>query len=208
MASSIYPHMGFLVIVFWALSAMALRAGLVREGKKGLSASVIFAISVALSFIPVSGLNLSGFVLSFIPVFSSGSLFIAAMMLTRLWSGKDPLNNNEWLILLIAGGSYTLVLMVSALGLIPYDLYAAGYGDKWFIGLLALGASALALWGSVLAWWLLATPALWWMEAVPGGNINDTLTDVLFLVLCLVILVNRLLAGKLAGLRKPRGALR
>ncbi|KKM47167.1 hypothetical protein LCGC14_1558960, partial [marine sediment metagenome] len=201
-------HMGFLLIVFWALSAMALRARLVREGRYGLSASVILSVSIIVSFVPLWGLSLSGFVLSFIPVFSSGSLFIAIILLTRLWSGKDPLNNNEWLILLIAGGSYTLVLMVSALGLIPYDLYAAGYGDKWFIGLLALGASALALWGSVLAWWLLATPALWWMEAVPGGNINDTLTDVFFLVLCLVLLVKRLLAGKLAALRKPRGALR
>ncbi len=204
MASSIYPHMGFLLIIFWTLSAMAHRAGLVREGEKGLSATVIFAISVALSFIPVSGLTLSGFVLSFIPEFSSGSLFIAVMFLIRLWSGKDPLNNNEWLVLLIAGGTYTLVLMASALGLIPYDLYAAGYGDKWLVALLALGASALALWGSVLAWWLLAAPALWWMEAVPGGNLNDTLTDVFFLVLCLVLLVNRLLARKLPGLRKPR----
>ena len=196
--------MGFLLIIFWTLSAMAHRAGLVREGEKGLSATVIFAISVALSFIPVSGLTLSGFVLSFIPEFSSGSLFIAVMFLIRLWSGKDPLNNNEWLVLLIAGGTYTLVLMASALGLIPYDLYAAGYGDKWLVALLALGASALALWGSVLAWWLLAAPALWWMEAVPGGNLNDTLTDVFFLVLCLVLLVNRLLARKLPGLRKPR----
>ncbi len=198
MASCIYPHMGFLIIVFWALSALAHRAALVREGNLGLSACVIFAISALLSFIPISGLTLSGFVLSFIPGFSSGSLFIAIMFLIRLWSGKDPLKEREWFLLLITGGAYTLLLMASALGLIPYDLYAAGYGNSWFIALLALGASALAMWGSVLTWWLLATPALWWMEAVPGGNINDTLTDVFFLVLCLVILTQKLL-----GLRKP-----
>jgi len=199
MASSIYPHMGFLLIVFWALSAMALRAGLVREGRYGLSASIILAVSIIVSFVPLGGLNLSGFVLSFIPVFSSGSLFIAIIFLIRIYSGKDPLKEREWLVLLGAGGFYTLLIMVSALGLIPYDLYAAGYGQMWFIGLLALCAGALALWGSVLAWWLIATPALWWMEAVPSGNINDTLTDVFFLVLCLVIL-----ARKLPGLRKPR----
>ena len=90
--------------------------------------------------------------------------------------------------------------MVSALGILPFDLYSAGYGEIWFLGLLALSAVALALWGSVLTWWLIAAPALWWIEAVPSGNINDTLTDVFFLVLCLVLLTRKLL-----GLRKPKG---
>ena len=72
------------------------------------------------------------------------------------------------------------------------------YGRTWKLW-VAVGISALALWGSVLTLWLIATPALWWMEAVPGGNINDTLTDFFFLVLCLV-----LLSRKLAGLRKPK----
>ena len=134
-------------------------------------------------------------------MFSSGSLFIAIIFLIRIYSGKDPLSQREWLLLLGAGGVYTLVLMFSALGLLPFDLYAlgyGGYGQRWFIALLALCAGGLAMWGSVLAWWLIAACALWLAGAVPSGNINDTLTDVFFLVLCLVIL-----ARKLPGLRKP-----
>ncbi len=200
MASTLYPHMGFLLVMFWALSALAHRLEIVRQGKKGISAAAILAVSFSLSFTPIAGLSFSGFVLSFIPVFSSGSLFIATMFLIKLYKGRNPIKEREWTVLIMAGGLYTLTLMVSALGILPFDLYSAGYGEIWFLGLLALSAGALALWGSVLTWWLIAAPALWWIEAVPSGNINDTLTDFFFLVLCLVLLTRKLL-----GLRKPKG---
>ncbi len=200
MVSTLYPHMGFLLIMFWALSSLAHRFGIVRQGNKGISAAAILAVSLFLSFTPIAGLSFSGFVLSFIPVFSSGSLFIAAMFIIKLYKGRDPIKEREWTVLLIAGGLYTLTLLLSALGILPFDLYSAGYGQRWFLGLLALTAGALALWGWVLTWWLIAAQALWWIEAVPSGNINDTLTDVFFLVLCLVLLFRKLL-----GLRKPKG---
>lgn len=199
MASTLYPHMGFLLIMFWALSALAHRFEIVRQGKKGISAAAILAVSLSLSFTPIAGLSFSGLVLSFIPVFSSGSLFIATMFIIKLYKGRAPIKEREWTVLLIAGGLYTLTLLLSALGILPFDLYSAGYGQRWFMGLLALTAGALALWGSMLTWWLIAAQALWWIEAVPSGNINDTLTDVFFLVLCLVLLTRKLL-----GLRKSK----
>ena len=192
MASELYPYTGFLVMMFWALLELAHRFEIVREANKIVTFCITLAVSVALSFTPLNGISLSAFVLSFIPVFSSASLFVAIIFIIKLYSGKDPIKEREWSLLLIAGGGYTLVLMLSALGLIPFDLYSAGYGDIWFMGFLALSTLALALRSSQLTWWLLAAPALWWIEAVPSGNINDALTDVCFLVLCIVIFTRRL----------------
>ena len=199
MVSTVFPYIGTLVMAFWALSALALRAGVLTRDRALSGAAMIGAASVVICLVPLGGLTPAGLILSFIPVFSVGSILLAVLMSMLLWGGTSPFSERQWFVFLLAGAIYGLVLVLSALGIFSFDLYAAGYGQKWFIGLLALGAGGLAIWGSTLAWWPVAACALWMAGAVPSGNLHDLLTDVFFLGACIWLLANRLLDLRKSG---------
>ena len=198
MLSTVFPYIGFFCIAFWALSAMALRTGALKQENALSGAAGVAAASLVIGLVPIGGLSLAGLILSFIPVFSVGSILLAIIMSMRLWVKGDPLGQKEWFVFLLAGSIYGLVLVLSALGIFSFDLYAAGYGQRWFIVLLALGAACLAIWGSTLAWWPVAACALWLAGAAASANLHDLLTDVFFLAAACWMLLNRLL-----DLRKP-----
>lgn len=199
MLSTVFPYIGFFCIAFWALSAIALRTGLASRQQALAGAAGVAAASLVIGLVPIGGLTLAGLILSFIPSFSVGSILLAVLMCMRLWGGQDPLNSREWTVFVVAGAIYGLVLVLSALGIFSFDLYAAGYGQRWFIALLALGAGGLAIWGSALAWWPVAACALWLAGAVASANLHDLLTDVFFLAACIWLLLNRLLDLRKSG---------
>lgn len=205
MLENIFPYIGFISVAFWALSAIALRSGIARKDNALAGASVVALVTLLISTTPIGGLSFGSIVLSFIPVFSVGSILLAIVMSLKLWRGpvKDPLSSREWTVFLLAGSAYSLVLVLAALGILPFDLYAAGYGNKGLIAFHALCAIALALRGSPLTWWPVAACVLWLAGAVPSGNIHDLLTDVFFLAACMALLIKRLPIG-LQSLRKPR----
>ena len=200
MLENIFPYIGFFCMAFWALSALALRTGLLKKRDRSLSgAAGVAAATLVLCLVPIGGLTPAGLILSFIPVFSVGSILLAALMSMRLWGKGDPLGQKEWFVFLLAGAIYGLVLVMSALGIFSFDLYSAGYGQRWFIVLLALCAACLAIWGSTLVWWPVAACALWLAGAVASANLHDLLTDVFFLAACTWLLANRLLDLRKSG---------
>lgn len=198
--SSLFPHLGSFMLAFWAISALALRYCLVRrQGGPGNMGGIVAVgtISAIACFTPLKGgLSLSNYFLSFVPWVSAGTLFLVTTSLLALWRKKDPLTPKERLALQWTGLTYGLLLLLSALGFMPWDLYAAGYGQSWLMAALFTATVATAASGSTLALWPIAAAALWLAGALPSGNIHDCLTDALLPMLCAARIIKDRVRGK------------
>ncbi len=79
----------------------------------------------------------------------------------------------------------------SYLGLVPYDLYALGYGfSPWFVFMAII--TLLLVWaGNPLSLIFLAAIAAFNLKLLPSGNFFDYLTDGFLLILSVGVLVSR-----------------
>lgn len=190
-------HIGPWLMVIWFLSAIFKR----YAGKKPIKKAIALALAATvISFTPLGQLSLAEYILSFLPSFSGGSIFIFILLIARNLFNKNLLYDREETYFLIAGAGYTSILTLSSLGILPFDLYSYGYGDTWVIALLLFIAVFLIIAGSNIIWWVIVAQALWVFSIIPSGNLHDALTDFVFLIACVSMLALR---GR--GLLKPGG---
>jgi hypothetical protein len=100
----------------------------------------------------------------------------------------------------------SLGLFLSYLGLVPYDLYALGYGfSSWFVVMAAVTLLTV-WWGNPLSLIFLASIAAFNLELLPSGNFFDYLTDGFLLVLSVGVLVTFAFNHRRSQARLVKGA--
>jgi hypothetical protein len=182
----VVPFLLVALVVYYLSS----RAGIKR--KKWHSAFILM-VSACLAFIPFSGLSLAEYLLSFNPNFSIGSLALIIVLLIPYFFNRPIIEDKNLLSYCFWNIGLSLVVFFSYLGLVPFDLYALGYGfSSWFIFMAAV--TLLLVWsGNPLSLVFLASIAAFNLKVLPSGNFFDYLTDGFLLILSVGVLVSHAL---------------
>jgi uncharacterized membrane protein len=149
---------------------------------------LVLAMSAVITLTPIDGLSLADYLLSLNPNFSIGSLALVVVLLWPKIMGKPLLSDiNLWIFCLWNIVS-SLVLFLSSLGFIPYDMYAWGYHfSPWFI-IIAL-ITLITVWSwNPLSVIFIAYIAVFNLRLLPSANFFDYITDGFLLLMSLGML--------------------
>lgn len=162
--------------------------GIQFTNRKGLF-FVILAISVLLTILPISGVTVSGYLLSLVPSYSLGSLFLLMLVVMREFNGTFPLSRKEALFFLLWNVSVSLLLYASTLGIISPDLYRQGYQFSSWLLIPAGIAIALFLIQSTLGFLFAGYIVCFHLGLFPSRNFFDGITDPLLFLFSSSILI-------------------
>jgi hypothetical protein len=169
--------------------------------KKLLHEIIILYVAAFITFIPIGGLSLGDYLLSFNPNYSIGSV---ALVLALLWPkimDKPLLSQKHLLIFCSWNVGFSLLLFSSSLGLLPYDMYALGYNfSLWFVVVALLTLGSIWLWYP-LSFIFLAYIAAFNLHLLPSPNFFDYITDGFLFFLSVGVLGFWLWQGRISGLR-------
>jgi len=202
LVNALWAHLGTALV----LAALVFRLTRYRVSGPWVGA-LVFLLLAGLTYLPVGGIDLGGYVYAFTGQLSLTSLaLLAGVTTTRLW-GVGLLTRHETEALLAGLASLAVVFYPLALGLTRLDPYALGFGD-WPMP-LAVCVIALLAW--VSGRWrlaLLLLGAIWAFQLGLGesDNLWDYLLDAwlgLYAVLWSVFVGLR---RRLAGRPTPRPA--
>jgi hypothetical protein len=181
--------------VFLTLESLARRLPGRRIPPLALLGASLLLVAVPLG----SGLSVVRIILGITPGFSIPLMAVLVSETQRRLGGSAFLRESEapWLWGFgVVGG---LLLYPSALGGLPWDTYAMGWGDPVLfvsIGLLAAGLLAV---GNRYGWILLLAIVAWHLRLMESINYWDYLIDPVYVVLALPL-------GLRASLRRRRSA--
>ena len=177
-----------------------------RQFQKGWQKLVVLVSSAFIALLPVQGLSLADYLLSLNPNFSIGSLALVVALLWPKFIGQPLLSDRHLKIFCLWNVVVSLALFSSYLGLLPYDLYALGYGfSPWFVVMALL--TVVAVWCCYpLAIMGIACLAAFNLRLLPSPNLWDCITDGFLLLMSLGLLIMPWKRGERslnAGRRKP-----
>ncbi len=179
-----------------------------RAGIKDKKWHLIFVliVSACLTFIPLCGLSLAEYLLSINPNFSIGSLALVAIILIPYFIDRQILEEKYLISFCLWNLGLSLGLFSSYLGVVPYDLYALGYGfSSWFVFMAAV--TLFLIWsGNPLSLIFLAYITAFNLKLLPSGNLFDYLTDGFLLILSVGVLVCLALKNRRAQAWTGKGA--
>lgn len=151
-------------------------------------ALILFLVSACIVFIPVKGLPLGRWLFSFNANFS---ITLTALLLCRIWQNGTEIKlfrpidfQAAWIFSSIAG----LALYPMALGMGPFDPYAAGWGFSWLSVTVLVSTIMLAFLKNRFAVVLLFAVLAWNLQLLESRNLWDYLTDPFVTIFSLVIL--------------------
>jgi hypothetical protein len=145
--------------------------------KKIIHEIIILYFAAFLTFVPLTGLSLGDYLLSFNPNFSIGSLALVLVLLWPKITDKSLLSQKHLLIFCAWNVGFSLMLFSSTLGLMPYDMYAQGYHfSPWFVAVALLTLASIWLWYP-LAFIFAAYIAAFNLKLLPSPNFFDYITD-------------------------------
>lgn len=157
--------------------------------KKIIHEIIILYFAAFLTFVPLTGLSLGDYLLSFNPNFSIGSLALVLVLLWPKITDKPLLSEKHLLIFCAWNVVFSLILFSSALGLMPYDMYAQGYQfSPWFVAVALLTLASIWLWyplGFIFAAYIAAFN----LKLLPSPNFFDYITDGFLFFLSVGVLV-------------------
>lgn len=187
------------LLTTWILYSVAFK--FIKQ-KKILHEIIILYVAAFLTFVPIAGLSLGDYLLSINPNYSVGSVALVLVLLWPKIMDKPLLATKHLLIFCSWNVLFSLILFFSALGLIPYDMYAQGYNfSPWFVGVALLTLASIWLWYP-LSFIFLAYIAAFNLRLLPSPNFFDYLTDGFLFCMSLGMLVYLGWQGKKAGLQE------
>jgi hypothetical protein len=205
LANALWAHLGTALV----LAALVFRLTRYRVPGPWVG-GLVFLLLAGLTYFPVGGIDLGGYVYAVTGQLSLASLaLLAGVTTTRLW-GVRLLTRRETEALLVGLSAVAVVFYPMALGLTRLDPYVLGFGN-WPVQ-LAVCFIALLVW--VLGRWrlaLLLLGAIWAFQLRLGesDNLWDYLLDAwlgLYAVLWTVFVgLRRRLAGRPALRREADG---
>jgi hypothetical protein len=149
----------------------------------------VLAVAAFITLTPVQGLSLADYCLSLNPNFSIGSLALVVVLLWPRLTGRPLLADRQLLVFCLWNIGVSLVLLLSYLGLLPFDLYALGYSfSVWFIAMALVTLAALWRWPP-LALIFMASIAAFDLQLLPSPNFFDYLTDGWLLLMSLGLVI-------------------
>jgi hypothetical protein len=168
------------------LLVAAIAAGVATAARVNRNAAVVITIAAAvIALIPIFPTSLAGIVLGTFDMLSTTTLVLQIVMIARTFGlSLVPLSQKDWRLAFLAIAAAEVVLIPSAMGVLPFDAYAAGFGGALLPALLLLLLGVCYLQNSVLAPALIAAALLsWHLTLGESANLWDYLVDPIALVL-------------------------
>ncbi|MGQ9687191.1 MAG: hypothetical protein ACUVXF_00165 [Desulfobaccales bacterium] len=152
---------------------------------------IIFILSAIVSFAPLFDLSLAEYLLSINPNFSIGSLTLIILLLTPYVLNRTILTENNLFFFCLWNVLLSLILFLSCLGLLPFDLYAWGYAfSPWFVVMAAV--TLTLVWAAPpLAMIFLVYIFAFDLKLLASGNFFDYLSDGFLFLLSAAVLAGR-----------------
>jgi hypothetical protein len=154
-------------------------------------ALILFLVSVLIASFPVKGLPLGRWLYSFNANFS---ITLTALLFCRVWQKAMEIKlfrpidfQAAWIFSAITG----LVLYPMALGMGPFDPYAAGWGFSWLSVTILMITIILAFLKNRFALVLLLAVLAWNLRLLESRNLWDYLTDPFLTIFSLVMVTMR-----------------
>ncbi len=167
---NLFPFL-LVTLIFYAVAFKFIKQ------KKIIHEIIILYFAAFLTFVPLTGLSLGDYLLSFNPNFSIGSLALVLVLLWPQITDKALLSERHLLIFCAWNVGFSLILFSCALGLIPYDMYAQGYQfSPWFVAVALVTLASIWLWHP-LAFIFAAYIAAFNLKFLPSPNFFDYITD-------------------------------
>lgn len=168
----LFPWLLVVLVIF----SIGSRTNLCHFGKLWQKICVLLFAAI-LTLIPFTGLSLAEYLLSLNPNFSVGSLALAVVLLWPKLFDKPLLSSKNLYIFCLWNVLFPLGLFSSYLGMIPYDIYALGYGFSAVFLLMAL-ITFIVIWKwPPLSYIFLAYIASFNLRLLPSPNFFDYITD-------------------------------
>ncbi len=174
--------------VTWLLAAVVSRAA-PGYARKTWVKVLVPALAAVITLVPLGGLSLADYLLSLNPNFSMGSLALVVVLLWPNLFGRPLLSPRQLFRFCLWNVIVSLVLFSSCLGILPYDLYAQGYGfSPWFAVMALITLIAVGL-GSPLSIIFIAYIATFDLHLLPSPNFFDCITDGFLFLASIVVLL-------------------
>lgn len=138
---------------------------------------VIFILSAIISFASIFNLSLAEYILSFNPNFSIGSLTLIIILLMPYVVNHTILEEKYVILFCLWNVLSSLILFLSCLGLLPFDLYAWGYAFSPGFLIMAVITVSLVWAAPPLAIIFLAYMVAFDLKILPSDNLFDYITD-------------------------------
>ena len=168
----LFPWLLVVLVIF----SIGSRTNLCHFGKLWQKICVLLFAAI-LTLIPFTGLSLAEYLLSLNPNFSVGSLALAVVLLWPKLFDKPLLSERYLAVFCLWNVLFSLGLFSSYLGMIPYDIYALGYGFSAVFLLMAL-ITFIVIWKwPPLSYIFLAYIASFNLRLLPSPNFFDYITD-------------------------------
>jgi hypothetical protein len=149
---------------------------------------LVLIVAALITLVPIGGLSPADYILSLNPNFSIGSLALVVVLLWPKFTGKPLLSDKNLWMFCLWNVVLSLFLFSSYLGLIPYDMYAAGYHfSPWFLIMAIVTLIAVWFWNP-LSVIFIAHITAFNLKLLPSPNFFDYLTDGFLLLMSLGIL--------------------
>jgi hypothetical protein len=184
-------RIAFFECLAFFLSAGAAAIFLLRLQKRSRTMqAIVFAMIVAISLIPVDGLNGSQYFLTIAGHLSFTSMcLLTAFVVRALWS-KAVWKRAEKRMLLSIALLGSVFLYAAAFGVMNWDIYQLGYGSVTLIGILAAVAFAAAAARFNILFTAFVTAAIGFqLHLLRSNNIWDYLIDPLLAIYAAVGLI-------------------
>jgi hypothetical protein len=160
------------------------------KGRRKKFLFMIPVVSALLTFLPIRGLSLAQYLLSFNPVYSIGTTVLLVMLLIEYVLGKELLSSRDMVWFALWNIGISLPLYASALGFIDADLYSHGYGFSVVFLMTAIMSALLFTARIRLSYIFISSLAAFDLKVLFSYNFFDYLTDGVLFVISLGILVN------------------
>jgi len=158
-------------------------------------AIVIGCIAAGVAVVPVEGLPLGRWLISFNANFSIPLTVALLVRAVRIFFGIRLLDDRAivagWIFSLVAGAG----LYPMALGLTPWDPYSAGWGFSWLFVLMLLLTTVLLVLKNRFAWVLMAAILAYDLRLLESTNLWDYVVDPLWVLASGVALGWRIARG-------------
>jgi len=183
--AGIFSYLAPVLLVLWFLMIIAGKRIPDRRARL-----LLIPAAVLISLFPIHSVSLAGYLLSAVPVFSTASTALLLVLVIRRFTGNNILSGNDIFFFSLWNILLSIVLYLSALGIIGIDLYGQGYGFSVFSIIIAMIAIVLFLLRNPLGVFFLAYLVSFQFGLLPSDNIFDHLTDGFLFLFSLGIVIS------------------
>lgn len=183
----LFPHIAPVLLMLWLLGTIAGKR--LTGSSKWKTVALLVSASLVIVLYPFSNRSLAEYLLSANPVFSVGTTALLFVLVIRKLFGRELLSRNDIIMFAVWNVVLGLVLYLSALGLISFDIYRLGYGSPWLFLTILMVTIALFVGKNRLGTVFLACIGAFNLGVLSSFNLFDYLTDgILFLFSCAILI--------------------